>query len=170
MIPNYGPMELRQPFPQQSAKAAKEQAAAAEHQQAAAPFTAAASSFLYGAAGHPHHHLFTGRKISKSFTIDAILGLHGPSAAAAAAAAGQQCWKSKADKADIVASIAAACRSNIAAGHSGQGWCQKCVFFVFLCCLLLGNVVAPIYVSMISMRGVLSTLVFLLMCSLFILL
>lgn len=121
MIPNYGPMELRQPFPQQSAaKAAKESAAA--EQQAAAPFTAAASSFLYGAAGHPHHHhLFTGRKISKSFTIDAILGLHGPSAAAAAAAAGQQCWKSKADKADIVASIAAACRSNIAAGHSGQG-------------------------------------------------
>lgn len=128
MIPNYGPMELRQPFPQQSAaKAAKESAAA--EQQAAAPFTAAASSFLYGAAGHPHHHhLFSGRKISKSFTIDAILGLHGPSAAAAAAAAGQQCWKSKADKADIVASIAAACRSNIAAGHSGQGSSQKCVF------------------------------------------
>jgi hypothetical protein len=119
MIPNYGPMELRPPFSQQS-KAAKEQAAAAE-QHAAAPFTAAASSFLYGSAGHPHHHLFSGRKISKSFTIDAILGLHG----SAAAAGHQQCWKNKAaidaSKADIVASIAAACRSNLAAGHSGQG-------------------------------------------------
>jgi len=112
-------MEVRQSFPQQ-AKTAKEQVAA--DPQAAAPFTAAAaaaSSFLYGSAGHPHHHLFSGRKISKSFTIDAILGLHGSSAA------GQQCWKNKAaidaSKADIVASIAAACRSNLAAGHSGQG-------------------------------------------------
>ncbi|XP_059485615.1 homeobox protein BarH-like 2 [Neocloeon triangulifer] len=113
-------MELRHFQQQQVAAAAAKDLTT---QQAAAdmePITAA-SSFLYGTSSHQgHHHFFGGRKISKSFTIDAILGLHQQQASS------QQCWKNKsidtaATKAEIVASIAAACRNNLASQGASQG-------------------------------------------------
>ncbi|XP_065347512.1 homeobox protein bagpipe-like [Cloeon dipterum] len=119
-------MELRQYQAASKQQAAGKDAALPVASEAAAPFTAA-SGLLYGTPPAGHHHLFGGRKISKSFTIDAILGLHHHQAG------GQQCWKGKAidavaTKADIVASIAAACRNNLnnhANNAQGKGTKRK---------------------------------------------